>query len=165
MKKLLLVSLALCAQFADASWFGPKNYDECITTNMKGVTSDYAAKAIVASCLRMFPDAVKKSEQAKKPTTLGENELQEIRKTAKMTVHERVAFSSLFHTHELNIHNNTGYLITKITVTLYPESGGEFHYQQDAYIKPYSSRDVLLTLNKDHTNKHFKYNITSAEIQ
>ena len=36
------------------SIWGPKNFDECILENMKGVTSDTAANAIYASCSNKF---------------------------------------------------------------------------------------------------------------
>jgi hypothetical protein len=35
----------------------PSNYDECILDAMKGVSSDVAARAIIESCRRLFPDA------------------------------------------------------------------------------------------------------------
>ncbi len=38
-----------------AGWFGPKNYDDCILESMKGVKSDFAAKAIYGSCRQKFP--------------------------------------------------------------------------------------------------------------
>lgn len=34
----------------------PANYDQCITDSMKGVGSDVAARAIIASCRNQFPD-------------------------------------------------------------------------------------------------------------
>ena len=40
---------------AMGGWFGPSNYEECILKNMKGVTSDEAARAIRGACRREFP--------------------------------------------------------------------------------------------------------------
>jgi hypothetical protein len=40
---------------AIGGWFGPSNYEECILKNMKGVTSDEAARAIQGACRREFP--------------------------------------------------------------------------------------------------------------
>jgi len=42
---------------AQAGWFGPKNYDECILENMKGVTLKEAVWAIQNSCRAKFPQA------------------------------------------------------------------------------------------------------------
>ena len=38
-----------------AGLFGPSTYDECVLENMKGVGSDLAARAVVASCRSQFP--------------------------------------------------------------------------------------------------------------
>ena len=40
---------------AMGGWFGPSNYEECILENMKGVTSDKAARAIERACRAKFP--------------------------------------------------------------------------------------------------------------
>lgn len=48
---LLFVSTVAQAQFG---LFGPKSYDDCILENMRGVTSDAAARAIVYSCHQKF---------------------------------------------------------------------------------------------------------------
>ena len=37
------------------SLFAPKNFHECILENMKGVTSDDAAGAIMYACRKTFP--------------------------------------------------------------------------------------------------------------
>lgn len=178
MKCTLLLTFAILSFNANASWFSskPKNYDECITKNMKGVTSDYAAKAIVTSCLRMFPDAVKK--QPKNQAFLGSDELNELRKTAKLTTSKPTGISGgggYFDlskygptingsTHTLTFHNNTKHLITNIVVTIYPDSGGEYSYQDSVYVEGFSTGSAYLHLNKEHTNAGFKYNIISAEI-
>jgi hypothetical protein len=48
-----------------AGLFGPKNYDECITESMKGVTSDLAARAIIKSCRERFPEKKKQLPPSK----------------------------------------------------------------------------------------------------
>ena len=40
------------------SLFGPKNYDECILENMKGVSSDIAARLVNNSCDEKFKEKV-----------------------------------------------------------------------------------------------------------
>lgn len=52
---VLLAMLCGLPQQACAGFFGPSNFDECILDNMKGVTSDLAARAIYRSCLEKFP--------------------------------------------------------------------------------------------------------------
>lgn len=47
--------LFLQALTAWPGWFGPSNFDECILGNMKGVTSDLAAKSVARACRDKFP--------------------------------------------------------------------------------------------------------------
>ena len=51
---LLLVSTNVFA----FSLFGPKNYDECVLENMKGVSSDTAARLVANSCREKFKEKV-----------------------------------------------------------------------------------------------------------
>jgi hypothetical protein len=53
---LLVCAVLLFPQASQAGLFGPKNYDECITDSMKGVSSDVAANAIIAACRNQFPE-------------------------------------------------------------------------------------------------------------
>ncbi len=46
---LLMSSPAVIGQI-----FGPSNYEDCVTKSMQGVTSDYAAQAIVAACASKY---------------------------------------------------------------------------------------------------------------
>lgn len=49
--------LSLCCPHANAGWLGgPSNYDQCITESMKGITSDVAARAVLQSCRKQFPE-------------------------------------------------------------------------------------------------------------
>ncbi len=55
MKKLVFIILLSCSPgFSAAAFFDPKNYDECILENMKGVTSDVAARIVANSCQQKF---------------------------------------------------------------------------------------------------------------
>jgi hypothetical protein len=56
MNKLLGVLLLMFVSTSCFSWtvFGPKNYDECILENMKGVSSDSATMLIENSCRVKF---------------------------------------------------------------------------------------------------------------
>jgi hypothetical protein len=42
----------------------PSNYDECILDAMKGVSSDVAARAIIESCRRLYPDTPEEAPAA-----------------------------------------------------------------------------------------------------
>lgn len=48
---LLLLTVSTAGR---AGIFGPSNYDECVLSSMKGVTSDVAARAIMRSCREKF---------------------------------------------------------------------------------------------------------------
>jgi len=56
MRLAFLLFLLGCFGTAHASWFGPKNYDECILKNMKGVTLRQAVGVIQNSCRAKFPE-------------------------------------------------------------------------------------------------------------
>lgn len=61
MKKIFPISFFLFIYFSVNGFCGfwdkkPENYNECITKNMKGITSDLAARQIVRACREMFPE-------------------------------------------------------------------------------------------------------------
>ncbi len=57
MKKLTLLFLLMVSNSSFAwSVFGPKDYDECILQNMKGVNTDVGAKLINKSCSEKFKE-------------------------------------------------------------------------------------------------------------
>lgn len=57
MPALLLPFVMLCPSISHGDPDGPTNYDECIIDAMKGVSSDVAARAIIESCRKLFPEA------------------------------------------------------------------------------------------------------------
>lgn len=69
MRLIFLLFMLGCFGTAHAGWFGPKNYDECILENMKGVTLKQAVWAIQNSCRAKFPEACYawQKKQAAKP--------------------------------------------------------------------------------------------------
>lgn len=58
---LFTIAIALVPAISTAGLFGPSNYDECVLENMKGVSSDTAAKLVANSCRAKF----EKKEPAK----------------------------------------------------------------------------------------------------
>jgi hypothetical protein len=67
MKKIALMMLAVMSSPAAAGLFGPSNYDECVLTNLKGVSSDMGARMVAAACARQFPDKKPAARPATKP--------------------------------------------------------------------------------------------------
>jgi hypothetical protein len=55
----IFLALFFSTASAQAQLWGPKDYQDCILKNMKGVTSDVAARAIANSCFQKFPVATK----------------------------------------------------------------------------------------------------------
>ncbi|MCO4810353.1 MAG: hypothetical protein KC572_02045 [Gammaproteobacteria bacterium] len=55
---VLVIALLLCPGTGRAEEYRPSSYDECITDSMRGVGSDVAARAIIASCRNQFPATV-----------------------------------------------------------------------------------------------------------
>ena len=51
----LCIGLTLPSESSAQGFFGPKDYDDCILQNMRGVTSDTAAGLVHRSCLSKFP--------------------------------------------------------------------------------------------------------------
>ena len=47
--------MVLLTGSAQAGWFGPSTYEECVLENMKGVSSNAAALAIADACRAKFP--------------------------------------------------------------------------------------------------------------
>ena len=69
---LLLIALSLsAASNADVSEFA--SYDECILESLKGVSSDVAANAIIASCRNTFPEVAAVAPAAAEPAPTPES--------------------------------------------------------------------------------------------
>jgi hypothetical protein len=52
---VFVIALLLSPGIGCADEYRPSSYDECITDSMRGVGSDVAARAIIASCRNQFP--------------------------------------------------------------------------------------------------------------
>ncbi len=74
MKKKIFFALALMTSANAMAWtlFGPKNYDECILQNMKGVTDKTAAELIMMSCSNKFSNDYKPSKEEQAATLRAE---------------------------------------------------------------------------------------------
>jgi len=61
---VFVIALLLCPGISCADDYRPSSYDECITDSMRGVGSDVAARAIIASCRNQFPSTAPVEAQA-----------------------------------------------------------------------------------------------------
>src|SRR5690625_4734562 len=105
---LLILFLFFIPQ-AYAQWWNPlapKDYEQCILKNMKGVTSDMAANLIVASCHEQF-----------KPATCTERDMSKSEKQ-KLTI--KYSLTSPTSTYlNLNVHNgNENVSISRIIIEI-----------------------------------------------
>lgn len=62
---LVCVSVVAQTQIVKAELFGPATFEDCILENMKGVTSDFAARAIQSACREKFPAKLPKCTSIK----------------------------------------------------------------------------------------------------
>ena len=123
----LYVALGCFAGDANAGWFGPTNFADCVLDSMKGVSSDLAAQAIAQSCRAKFPVAT--NRPANRPLT--EAELKNVRAQA--------AFGD-FHYFNGTIYNgNASVTITKVVFVLTTTVDGRRttrDYASDVLIRP-----------------------------
>lgn len=54
--RIAIISITILPAIALAGWFGPSNYEECITESMQGVGSDRAATFVFRACRERFPE-------------------------------------------------------------------------------------------------------------
>jgi hypothetical protein len=74
-----LAGILSCVSDMHAGLLGPSNYDECVLENMKGVTSDVAARAVIQSCKNRFPNTPKATYPSR---SLSSDELSNLHGTA-----------------------------------------------------------------------------------
>ena len=93
MKKLTLLLLLLISSSSHAwSVFGPKDYDECILENMKGVNTDVGARLVSESCSEKFKEKEVDSSQKNKwtPFNSGGDEATAYYNKSTITKHGKV---------------------------------------------------------------------------
>jgi hypothetical protein len=158
MIKILPIALTIFFSTDALAWsiFEPKNFDECILENMKGVTSDIAANAIGKSCAAKYP---KKTEQKCKLTEAKPWDLSKITGTGSFTDIGEPYFSA-------NLYNGMDKSIEEITVII----SGENIKQPQEYklflqypISPKSSGSPGISIQSFPGNK-FKWDITSVKV-
>lgn len=108
-KNLVVSILLLTPTNAHAIWpFGPSNYHECISKEMKGVTSDIAARAIVQSCRKRFPG---KEEPKKQGTKLPYDEMVKIKGTLSYNKYVGCSYRG-------EIYNGSSWTLTKLLIKI-----------------------------------------------
>jgi hypothetical protein len=158
MKSIFKVLLCVCALSvggagaAYAGIFGPATFDECILESMKGVTSDFAAKAIYASCLKKFPrESSPKSVSIDVPPSV----------LSALAGHASKGIGDNFTG---NIYNgNSKWVITQFTLRLKPKSSTLVKdYIVSELIDPLTSEDFFVSIDAG-ADKEFDWDISSAK--
>lgn len=135
----LAFALALLPSKGHAFW-GPKNFDDCILQNMKGVTSDDAADMIYESCLEKFSQ--------KQPAEV------EIPPWAINKL-DAIAGETNYGYFKGDMHNgNSEWIITKVTIALVmtppnktsKEKPITREYEANVYIPPLTTREFSFNI-------------------
>ena len=156
---IVMISLVLLTttNIGHADFFGPDTYDECITDSMKGVTSDLAAKAIIASCRKQFSAeklaggsrALSGPEKALLTGTGGQS----------------------YGYFKVNIYNgNPNVTITELTIGLRPKGveGAQFRLYRETVsypgpLGPLKRREILIDYESVDGAKGYDWYIESAK--
>lgn len=120
---VFVIALLLCAGISSADEYRPSTYDECITDSMRGVGSDVAARAIIASCRNQFPTTAPvetrqgesvEAQAAPGPSrSLTSGELQNLKSSAFI----------LADSYRVTIQNNNEHVtVTEVTVAVWNAS-------------------------------------------
>jgi hypothetical protein len=94
--KYILGVYLFCSLSTSYAWslFSPKDYDECILQNMKGVTDQTAATAVIMSCSNKFSSNTSKGCQMREMTKA---ELSEVSANADVSSYGNPYFSGSFY--------------------------------------------------------------------
>lgn|SRR5574337_1024859 len=141
-----------------AGIFGPGSYDDCILENMKGVTNEIAAKAIIQSCRKQFPSDkqyIKKSRQLSPYETI------------KLSGSAGPMASPLFGgNYEAIIYNgNDAITVTKIEVAIQTSIYGKtsiYRYSANTTINPLQTASVIFSILKGDMNAEYSWQILTA---
>ena len=156
-KQLITLSILIfCMPLAaNAGWFGPKDYDECILESMKGVTSDKAAILIMRSCRKKFPE---KPKDKPKTRTLSYGEL------SNLTGRAGHSFGNYFSG---NIYNgNTNVTVSSISISVTTKIGGNEvtrTYTDDVNIASQTTADFGFNIVTGDKDAEYSWSINSAQ--
>lgn len=138
-----------------AGFFGPSNYDECVLDNMKGVTSDQAARAIQAACRKKFPI---EKEDLSKYDSITEEKLDNISGRAG------IQFGNYFGGYLYN--GNGDVTIKQVTIVIETKIGNEMknnEYIIDIDIKPLETKNFGVSILTGDSEEDYNWKIRDAK--
>jgi len=153
-RSFLLVVLATSVAGCD-QLFGHRTFDDCILQNMKGATSDIAARAIHKSCREKFPEgaeAVAKSDDL------------EPWQVAALTGRAGLNYGNSYSGSIYN--GNQDITITQVRVEVTTKSDGKSiarTYTADVTIPPLSTRDFSFDVVTGDKGADYSWNISGAK--
>lgn len=151
----IIVAILFLPIYTSAGFFGPSNYDECVLENMKGVTSDQAARAIQVACRKKFP--VEKEDLRKY-----ENITKEQRKN--ISGKAGIEYGNYFGGHLYN--GNSDLTIKQVTIVVETEIGGEMkknEYIVDIEIKPLQTKNFGVSILIGDSGAEYNWGIRGAK--
>ncbi|WNO60417.1 hypothetical protein [Rheinheimera sp. MMS21-TC3] len=155
--KVIIVTALLFSFNVNASWFGPDNYEDCITSNMKNVSSNVAAREIARACRAKFP--FKKA----KTVTLSGGEASSALTGATIRRTAPGYFNRLNVDHEINFHNALNKQLVSITIKVTANDLPERIFKIDAATNPFSSGSRSFSLNLPSGHKIQSWSIHEVE--
>ncbi len=134
---------------------GPRDYNECVLESMKGVTSDDAARLIMASCLAKFPPKPKTEEPAE---PLGLFEL------VGLTGRAGISYGDTYRGNLYNGNPNVTVSEVEITVTAKHTSGETTRkYRVPVTIPPLSAKDFSFDIVVGEEGSDYSWSISGAK--
>lgn len=149
LSKFLLLAPLFFLHFSASAWnpFGPKNFDDCIIKNMKGVTSDTAAISIRHACRQKFPENAPSKVQ--EPTTrAGYPRLDIWDKPYNRRVFENINVgrtrSNQYGGFEMTVTNKNEFTITGIYIGIPSgKSSGKCPLDKSAYVEIHECDGII----------------------
>lgn len=187
---LFLPFVLLCPSIGHGESSAPSNYDECIIETMKGVSSDVAARAIIESCRKLFPESPAKAAPPETATpepapatqsietasatagaaapadpaplnTTGERQL-----TADELALLRSRAKVFGSAYRITVDNgNPDLVLTEVTIAVWDESdpaAGRKEYSEAVRIAPQTSAEVKYTVHYRGDESHWKWGVVAA---
>lgn len=132
---------------------GPRNYDDCVLENMRGATSDVAAREIRESCESKFPEV----SEAHDVRPLTEEELE------KLTGKAGLRFGNYYAGSIYN--GNSTVTVSEFEIGLITTSGGEKKaraYNAAVTVPPRTTKDFGFDIITGDSEAEYKWKIIRA---